>query len=534
MPMNLAVETRTVEVRGQRITELVPGSSLHLVVHNIAEQTLVALDELGFGRQTPLGDYEGFTIKDLAVDPAGRLVMVQLDVANTHLYDPTAGKAATRGKPTSYLQLITDRVLEQIRVRVSETLGGRVDVWADNHYQVRYVADLSRLGEAAPPTGDLVEHLDAAPGPFHIPLGLDDNGALHWLDLAAAGKHALLTGITGAGKTTWMDTAITTLVRHTPPAALNLVFLDPQRLNFSPYAQLSPYHFQDSAGPLGVAWRVDDVVDALVRLDAEHLRRVHCIGQTPWGSIEGYNAHQDPADRLPYVVVFTDELAVLRTTIANQLDRQALKRFDAALNSLIVGARKVGFRLFLCLQYLKASYLPLEVASQAGLIFAFQNTPQGSKNSLGDTSAALLARPGRFHLQGLPGGRRTLQGLFVSRDQVIELLGQPYRPPTTDVHGLVMEMLTYALQEHAGQLSRDALAEGFGHLMSIRQVGNLLTALEEIGLARPPDRSTVPPRPRQLAVANLAAAREVLQYHPEITFHEAPTPHGVTLVFGTA
>jgi hypothetical protein len=160
------------------------------------------------------------------------------------------------------------------------------------------------------------------------------------------------------------------------------------------------------------------------------------------------------------------------------------------------------------------------VAAQAALTLAFWNSPQGSKNTLGDTSAAMLPGKGRFILNGLPGGRRVLQGLYVDRETVLTLVGEGTQRRAQPVDSLVLDVIAYALQEKEGRLSRDALNRAFGHLTSRRQMGKLLGALEQVGLASPADRSTVPPQPRRLTVMGVEGAVEILQYHPGICFRE--------------
>lgn len=537
----MAVEARTVNTTGGAVTELVPGTPLWHVVQAIGEQVVQALDDLGFVRTDGFGQTHGFNIKDLAITADGARVVIQLDVTSIRqIYRPTARNQQQRGKPIAFLSLTSERVLEQIRIRISDMLGGKVDVWIDNHFWVRWVADLSSLDPEAQgfSGGDLVDHLEAIPTPYTLPLGLDRRGELRLLDLVAQPRHTLITGRSGFGKTTWIDGAILSLIYHTDPQRhpLNLVFLDPQRVNFSPYAGLeADYQFVDREGALTVAWQPEEIVSAMVRLNQEHLRRVHLIGDTPWASIEGYNDHVSPEQRLPYVCVFIEEAAVLREVVESQLGRDSWRVFESNLRSLIVGGRKVGFRVFIALQYLKGSVIPPEIAAQTGIVLAFWNSPQGSKNTLGDSAASQMTEPGRFVVDGLPGessGRVVLQGLYVDRSTVLDLLDVGRERFAFPVDGMVVEVLNYALEQLGGKLSYDDLGVAFDHLMSRRQMGNFLHALEGIGLAHPTDRSRVPPAPRRLAVESLQEAVEVLQYHPEITFREVLADDGVTLVFG--
>lgn len=520
------METTTVELDGETIPILSHGSTLWNIVRLMGEQTLHALDELGYVRTNGLGQPQGYRIKDLAVSPDGHYAIIHLDVTNLQLYHPDAPTREGRGKPKPYTSLISHHVEEQIRIRISETLDAPVDLYVDNTHFVRYVVDLRSLvrGTFFGESLLLKDHIDDRPEPLTLPLGADELGEIHYLDWQQRGRHVMLTGVTGFGKTTLMDTMITHLVRHTQPQRIKFVFMDPQRVNFKPYATLAAYHFADREGPLGVLWEPTDVVAGMVRVNREHKRRFALLGETPWSSIDEYNAHVSEEERLPYVAVFMDELTLMREVVETSVGKEGCSAFEQHLRSVIVGGRKVGLRVVLCTQYIKGTVLSPEIVAQTGLQVAFFNSPQGSKNVLGDTSATVLNTEGRFILDGLPtagrSGRRVLQGLYVDRENVLELLGTGYRRQAYPVHGMVLEIISYALNQAEGTLPLNELHEVFGHLLSRRQVTNFLIALERVGMANPADTTQVPREPRELRIDSIQQAIGTLQYHPEITFHE--------------
>lgn len=522
-PEMLAVDKHTIH-RGTEPTHVLrQGVPLWHIVHGIGEQVLVALDELG---------HTGFKVKRAAITENGRYCLIHLDVNAIH-------PLGREDKAVPFITLVSHRVVEQIRIHVTDMLDCPIPCWPDNHFWVRYIFDFSPLWNGAAsvfPAGNGVGYLDAIPGSLHIPLGLDSHGTLHWHDLHK-GQHLLLTGATGAGKSTLMSVAIAALVRATPPRDLQLAFIDGQIVNFKAYAQrLGAYEFTDAEGPLldfrhaPAAYTATDVVRALVRLNHEHHRRLNLLARTDWDNLEDYNTHVAPEQRLPYLVVFTDELGLLREQLIAQ-DRKALKAFDAALGGLLFGARKVGLRLLLCTQYLTERFLPRSQASQAGLLLAFQNSPQGSRNTLGDSEAALLREPGRFIIEGLPEGRMVLQGLYVEREKMLDLLDSRGTRPAFPVDGLVQDLLHFIVQQEEGCLARDPIWEAFQTTLSQRQVQNFIDALEEVGLVIPGNPGTFPKEAKSLAVTTVEAACEVLQYHPEITFRELPDGR---CVFGRA
>jgi len=520
-PEMLAVDQHTIH-RGTELTHVLrQGVPLWHIVHGIGEQVLVALDELG---------HTGFKVKRAAVTEDGRYCLIHLDVNTVH-------PLGREDKAVPFVTLVSNKVVEQIRIHVTDMLDCPIPCWPDNHFWVRYIFDFSPLWNgAAPvfPAGEGVDYLDAIPGPLHIPLGLDSQGVLHWHDLRK-GQHLLLTGATGAGKSTLMSAAIAALVRTTPPRDVRLAFIDGQAVNFKAYAQrLTDYEFTDADGALldlphaTAAYSPSTVVSALVRLNHEHHRRLNLLLRTDWDNLEDYNAHvAHPDERLPYLVILTDELGLLR----EQLTGRERKTFDTALGGLLAGARKVGIRIVLCTQYLTNQFLPRHQASQAGLILAFQNSPQGSYNTLGDSEAALLRAPGRFIIEGLPEGRLVLQGLYIEREKMLDWLDTRGTRDVFPVDGLVQEVLGFVVEHLDGQLVRDRIWEAFATLLSQRQIQNFIDALAGAGLVRPGNPDTFPKEAKRLAVTTVAAACAVLQYHPEITFRELPNGRRV---FGRA
>jgi DNA segregation ATPase FtsK/SpoIIIE-like protein len=529
------METTTAKIGGESVPILSHGSPLWHVVRLMAEQTLLALDELGYVRTNGLGQTQGYRIKDLAVTPDGRYAIIHLDVTNLQLYHPEAPTRQAKGKPKPYTALISHHVEEQIRIRISETLDAPVDLFVDNTHWVRYIVDLHSLFRGNFFQSEsllLKDHLADRPDPLTVPLGADEFGELHYLDWGRRGRHLMLTGVTGFGKTTLMDTMITHLIRHTPPTELKIVFFDPQRVNFKPYQMLTDYHFTDREGALSVLWEPEAVVAGMVRINREHKRRFNLLAETPWASIEEYNDHVPEEEQLPYVAVFMDELTLMRELVESGMGKDGWRTFEQHLKSVIVGGRKVGLRVVLCTQYIKGTVLSPEIVAQTGLQIAFFNSPHGSKNALGDTSAAALDKEGRFILDGLPTqtgrGRKVLQGLYVDRETVLELLGTGYQRQSFPIDGMVLEILTYALEQLSGKLPRTELNAIFGHLMSRRQINNFLEGLERIGVANPADITQVPRQPRTLAVQSIEEVAEILQYHPEIAFHE----EDARLIFG--
>ena len=70
-----------------------------------------------------------------------------------------------------------------------------------------------------------------------VAVGMTPGGENIFLDLAQA-PHLLVGGMSGSGKTVFTHGLIVSLVGKLPPAALDLVLVDPKLSDFSLYAGL--------------------------------------------------------------------------------------------------------------------------------------------------------------------------------------------------------------------------------------------------------------------------------------------------------
>lgn len=145
---------------------------------------------------------------------------------------------------------------------------------------------------------------------YEIPLimGLDIQGKVIITDLAKA-PHMLIAGATGSGKSVCMSTLILSMLYKFRPDELELVLIDPKRVEFGLFQQVP--HLIHS-----VVTDAKPAVQVLKWVVAEMERRYEVLAAKQVRNIAGYNkkAEAEGFKKMPFTVVIIDELADLMMT----------------------------------------------------------------------------------------------------------------------------------------------------------------------------------------------------------------------------
>ncbi len=212
--------------------------------------------------------------------------------------------------------------------------------------------------------GDLIatDEAQRASHPLDVPIGRDIAGQTVVVNLAAM-PHVLISGATGAGKSSCINALVTSLVMRATPEQVRLVLIDPKRVEMSHYQDL-PHLIapvvvdpKKAAGALGWAVRemerrYDVLADAGVRdiagyheLLARGALRVEpttaelVAGATGWGDAP---EHPRAPEGLPFIVVVVDELNDLMMVAARDVEESVVR--------IAQMARAVGIHLVLATQ----------------------------------------------------------------------------------------------------------------------------------------------------------------------------------------
>jgi S-DNA-T family DNA segregation ATPase FtsK/SpoIIIE len=196
--------------------------------------------------------------------------------------------------------------------------------------------------------GDILRSKEAreAVHPLSVALGKDIHGRAQMVNLATM-PHLLIAGATGAGKSSLVNSFITSLLMRTTPEDVRLVLIDPKRVELSHFAEvphlLSPVIVHPKRATEALQWIVREME-----------LRYEVLATVGVRDIDGYEeglrdgtlrlpvGREDEYEHLPFIVVVIDELADLMMV--------APRAVEDAICRIAQMARAVGIHLVVATQ----------------------------------------------------------------------------------------------------------------------------------------------------------------------------------------
>ncbi|MFM9225312.1 MAG: DNA translocase FtsK, partial [Actinomycetota bacterium] len=267
--------------------------------------------------------------------------------------------------------------------------------------------------------GDLIASPEAerAHHPLDVAVGKDIAGRAVFLNLAAT-PHLLIAGATGAGKSSGINSILTSLLMRSTPDQVRLILIDPKQVEMGQYARLPHLLTAPVTNPKKAA-------NALGWAVKEMERRYDLLVEVGFRDIGGYNTAFDKGelndpndetakkyDRLPFIVVVVDEL--------NDLMMVAARDVEECITRIAQKARAVGIHLIVATQRPSVNVITGVIKANIPARIAF------AVSSLTD-SRVILDQPGAEKLVGkgdmllLPGNTNVpqrVQGSFVDEEEV--------------------------------------------------------------------------------------------------------------------
>ncbi len=136
-----------------------------------------------------------------------------------------------------------------------------------------------------------------------IALGKDIFGSPVVTDLSRM-PHLLVAGSTGSGKSVSLNTMVLSILYKATPDEVKFLMIDPKLLELSSYDGIP--HLIST-----VLTNPKEAAEMLRKMVYEMERRYRLIAQKGVRNIESFNAAAAPEEKLPYIVIFIDELADL-------------------------------------------------------------------------------------------------------------------------------------------------------------------------------------------------------------------------------
>ena len=246
--------------------------------------------------------------------------------------------------------------------------------------------------------------------PLTVALGRDVSGGAIVDDLTTL-PHLLIAGATGSGKSICINSLIACLLMRNAPDDLRLLMVDPKRVELSLYNGI-PHLL----APVVVeAQRVVGVLNWLTR---EMERRYKALAQLGVRNIQAYNERVALTGdaKMPFVVVFIDELADLMMVAPDQV--------EPSICRLAQMARATGIHLVIATQRPSVDVVTGLIKANFPARLAFAVTSQIDSRVILDVPGAdkLLGKGDGLYMAPDSPKLARIQGCWVSDQELVRLV----------------------------------------------------------------------------------------------------------------
>lgn len=240
-----------------------------------------------------------------------------------------------------------------------------------------------------------------------ICIGKDISGKIEVIDLSKT-PHLLVAGTTGSGKSVFINNLLASLLYKFSPDELRLILIDPKMLELSVYNDiahlLTPVVTEPKKSIIALKW-----------VCKEMERRYSLMNELSTRSLEGYN--QKSESRLPYIVVFIDEMADLMMT--------AGKEVEYYVQRLAQMARACGIHLVMATQRPSVDIITGSIKANFPSRISFQVASKyDSRTVLGEIGAEQLLGNGDMLMSKNGSNLIRYQSAFISDKEVNKLINE--------------------------------------------------------------------------------------------------------------
>ncbi|MGC9155313.1 MAG: DNA translocase FtsK 4TM domain-containing protein, partial [Ferrimicrobium sp.] len=283
------------------------------------------LERRGRVLESALGSH-GVTVKVVNMTVGPTVTRYELELAE----GVKVARVLALQRDIAYAMAATD-------VRILAPIPGKSAIGVEVPNRVREVVTL----------GDVLAspQMERANKVLEVPLGRDISGTAAVFDIAAM-PHVLVAGSTGSGKSSLINSLLTSLLVRNTPRELRLILVDPKRVELSQYNALPHLLTSVVVDPKKAAHALNWAV-------VEMERRYDILAH--WGvrDIVGYrelialsagreDPDEGPPEELPYILVVIDEL--------NDLMMAAPRDVEDSICRIAQKARAVGVHLVIATQ----------------------------------------------------------------------------------------------------------------------------------------------------------------------------------------
>lgn len=272
--------------------------------------------------------------------------------------------------------------------------------------------------------GDILASSEArsASHPLEVAVGRDIMGKPVLVNLAAM-PHILIAGATGAGKSSCINSLITSVLMRSTPDQVRMILIDPKMVEMGQYERVPHLLTAVVIDPKKAA-------NALSWACREMDRRYELLKKVGFRDITGYNAAHDRGElqaglgevdadgeplqyqRLSYIIVVVDELADLMMVAAKDVEDSIVR--------IAQKARAVGIHLVIATQRPSVNVITGLIKANVPARLAFAVSSQTDSRVILDQPGAerLVGKGDMLLLTPASSTPNRIQGCWVSEEEV--------------------------------------------------------------------------------------------------------------------
>ncbi|TGK53962.1 DNA translocase FtsK [Leptospira kanakyensis] len=243
-----------------------------------------------------------------------------------------------------------------------------------------------------------------------ICIGKDISGKLVMIDIAKL-PHLLVAGTTGSGKSVSINAMITSLICTRSPDEVRFIMIDPKMVEMTLYEGiphlLMPVITDPKKATKALSWAIQEMES-----------RYQMISQLKSRDFKSFNekvdeyAHAKGFQKLPYIVIFIDELADLMMVSGKDLEEQ--------IQRISQKARAVGIHLVMATQRPSVDVITGVIKANCPARVAFQVAQKTDSRTILDTSGAetLLGKGDFLYRSPTSSDLMRIQAPFIEEKEI--------------------------------------------------------------------------------------------------------------------